>query len=207
MSAASTLIRQALVSWASSFAAPLGLGETINAEPPEPGAKPALPTLACWFPEDTHDNRARRVLRQFADGTTLDLWGWRDADVAFRWRLGNEIDAQTVRDEWPALADYAAADAGDGKTLAMPLEVDLGIEGVEPFDAKLYFTGRVVYAAPELTQVRGLWEVVVYARLIYPDITRSPSAVGVMNITVTIDGESYVLSDGADPIAPPDEEP
>lgn len=200
MSGVTELIRDALETWAATLAGTLALSATatVSAHPPAAGTKPDLPTLACWFSEVVTENLGREVLAVDGSGNTIDYWGDAEADLQFIWRLGSEADANIVRDGWLEAALYdAVGSARSFESVAVPLEITAGASARR---AHLYLTGRRTLATPDQTGQRDLWVVTHSARLAYPHISVSPSAVNSLAISVTVLGGTYHLSSGSDPI-------
>lgn len=198
-------LRQALIAWATDLGTELGL--TITAHPPEPGAKPPLPTLACWWTREEVDIGARRTVGTVVIDDVahaIDQWGYASASVDFWFRVGSEADAQKVRDSWRHRALYAAIAARAGAQNITTIPLTVTVAG-HTFTAKLTLRGTTRFGTPAETQVEGLWAVVHEAVLDYPDVSVDPLPSGVLVISVAIFGTTYHLSSGADPLqATPD---
>lgn len=185
MSSVEKLIRASLRQWIAER--PWSTAPTVTADEPEPGAKPALPTLACWFDRVDVPN-ATPV--EIAPGVFHT--GDAEAAVTFLFRVGDEEVADNYRREWRDLVWTAAMDASpSGDSPVMPLTIT--VAGVARL-AKLYLDGSLELAPFEDAQIRGLWLVRAFGRLVFPALAIR-AASKLMTVGVQIDGTEYQASD------------
>lgn len=185
MASIEKLVRSSLASWASALA--WQVTPTIAAEEPEPGDKPALPTLAVFLSSERIDNPTTRIITP-----EITRLGWAESTVTFIFRAGSSDDAERYRSDWRDVAWKAAIDASrDGVSPVVPLTFRAGDETMI---AKLYLTGEVELATPEDTQMRGLWQMRCVARLVYPALAIHAER-ALMSVSLELDGTVYTLAD------------
>lgn len=184
MSSVEKLVRAALAEWIADR--PWSTPPTVTADAPEPGDKPALPTLACWFDRvDVSNPSAVEV----APGVFHT--GQAEAAVTFFFRCSSEDQADAFRAEWRDLVWTAAMDASPtGLAPVLPLRIDLAGES---WGCKLYLEASLELAQSGETQTRSLWLVRATGRLAFPALAvREPSVL--MTCSVVIDGTTFQSS-------------
>jgi len=185
MASVESLVRAALREWVADL--PWSTTPTVTADAPEPGDKPALPTLACWF--DRVDV-ANPTPREVAPGV-FDT-GQGEAAVTFLFRCTSECQADAFRTEWRDLVWTAAMDASPtGLAPVLPFRIDVGQAS---FGCKLYLEGSLELAPFDDTQVRGLWLVRAFGRVAFPALAlRAPTSL--MDVSIVIAGTEYDAAD------------
>lgn len=185
MASVESLVRLALREWVAdrSWSTP----PTVTSDAPEPGDKPSLPTLACWF--DRVDV-ANATARELAPG--IFETGQAEAAVTFLFRCTGEAQADDFRTEWRDLVWTAAMDASPtGLAPVLPFRIELAGRS---FGCKLYLEASLELAPFEDTQVRGLWLVRAFGRVAYPALAvREPTSL--MDVSIVIAGDEYDAAD------------
>ena len=200
MSSLTATYRSALESWAASLSLGLSGPVTVSATEPEPGTKPALPTLTALFSATDMGRFGREFKTVGAD--VHEVWGENVAQVSFRWRLSSKADAEAVHDNFRRMALMSAVSDATRtfESAAIPVRATIG---GATYLASLGLTGSVIMAAPEDTQITNLWLVAHAAVFRFPEVYVSSTSP--MAVSVDVNGVSAHLSSGSDPVqATPD---
>lgn len=181
MASVESLVRAALREWVADR--PWSTPPTVTAEAPEPGDKPALPTLACWFDRVDVTNPSPREIAPGIFDT-----GQGEAAVTFLFRCASEGQADCFRAEWRDLVWTAAMNASPtGLAPVLPFKIEVAQLSL---GCKLYLEASLELAPFEDTQVRSLWLVRAFGRVAFPALAvREPTAL--MDVSIVIAGTEY----------------
>lgn len=183
------LVRSALQAWFLGL--PWQHTPSVHVESPEPGDKPALPTLTVWM---ANPDTANASAREIQPGVFLT--GYPEARVVVIFRAGTSDLAETFRKDWRNVVLPAAIDESPTGQPVIPLKIYVADQ---TYVAKLYLTAETRLAGFEETQTRGLFELRCYGTIVFPALSvRAPSAP--MSISLELNGVVYQASDFRTPL-------